>query len=246
MLISLSSQPSTGSSRTANSQPQPPLIPPYNHDGLLELPTPHHDLQPSHTFTLPSHSNAGTPFLQHVSRHPDPNRPTEQPVVTTGPTSISITEPVASGEDLPSGFERKFTSDGRPFYVDHNTRTNHWTLPPSHSSSASAPQAVTSEEDLPPGFELKFNSHGQPYYVDHNTRSTHWTLPPSRSSSAIASHTYSGHRGYLDAPIVLLESKHFHVFLMLEKPNLGVKKRSPMAGADEWGLKKLVEELGVQ
>jgi hypothetical protein len=87
-----------------------------------------------------------------------------------GPTPISITGVGGrSVEDLPSGFERKFNSDGRPFYVDHNTRTTHWTPPPSHSSSASAPQAVTREEDLPPSFELKFNSHGQPYYVDHNT-----------------------------------------------------------------------------
>ena len=32
-------------------------------------------------------------------------------------------------QSLPPGFEIAFTSDGQMYYVDHNTRTTHWTIP---------------------------------------------------------------------------------------------------------------------
>eukprot|EP00752_Nemacystus_decipiens_P013885 g12326.t2 len=32
----------------------------------------------------------------------------------------------AGGNSLPHGWEEKVSSDGRPYYVDHNTRTTHW------------------------------------------------------------------------------------------------------------------------
>lgn len=37
---------------------------------------------------------------------------------------------------LPSGWERRFDQSGRPFYVDHNTRTSHWQRPASQISAS--------------------------------------------------------------------------------------------------------------
>ena len=48
------------------------------------------------------------------------------------------------------------TSNGRTFYVDHNTRTTTWERP----------------ETLPLGWERRRDNKGRTYYVDHNTRTT--------------------------------------------------------------------------
>lgn len=50
---------------------------------------------------------------------------------------------------------------GRPYYVDHNTRTTTWEKP----------------TPLPSGWERRVDPRGRVYYVDHNTRTTTWQRP---------------------------------------------------------------------
>lgn len=32
---------------------------------------------------------------------------------------------------LPPGWQMAYTPDGKPYYIDHNNKSTHWTLPPS-------------------------------------------------------------------------------------------------------------------
>ncbi|ESO12819.1 hypothetical protein HELRODRAFT_62284, partial [Helobdella robusta] len=57
--------------------------------------------------------------------------------------------------------EMRLDPSGRPYYVDHNTKTTSWDRP----------------TPLPPGWEMRLDEHGRPYYVDHNTRTTTWQKP---------------------------------------------------------------------
>ncbi|XP_064610823.1 NEDD4-like E3 ubiquitin-protein ligase WWP1 [Liolophura sinensis] len=66
-----------------------------------------------------------------------------------------------SQEPIPPGWETRFDPQGRPYYVDHNTRTTTWERP----------------QPLPPGWERRIDHRGRVYYVDHNTRTTTWQRP---------------------------------------------------------------------
>ena len=55
---------------------------------------------------------------------------------------------------LPPGWERRFTADGRPYYVDHSSHSTHWQLPGQRSAGASGTPndgMVTMELTVPPG-----------------------------------------------------------------------------------------------
>ncbi|GAB6033339.1 hypothetical protein CHUAL_013106 [Chamberlinius hualienensis] len=64
-------------------------------------------------------------------------------------------------EPLPTGWDKRYDNYGRPYYVDHSTRTTQWERP----------------QPLPTGWERRFDPRGRPYYVDHNTRTTTWQRP---------------------------------------------------------------------
>ncbi|XP_065912418.1 uncharacterized protein [Dysidea avara] len=105
-----------------------------------------------------------------------------------------------STEELPPGWERRYTNDGKLFYIDHNTRSTSWTLPKkqkkkkippppprrtaSMSSSASV-QAQKQDENLPPGWETRLTKDGKLYYVDHNTRNTTWVHPNKQGMAQV-------------------------------------------------------------
>ena len=210
MHISPSSQPSAGggsSTLPTRSRSSQPPITPYNRDGPLAPPTAHHHLQPSHSFSSLPSRNAEIPSLQRIPHHPDPiphpRQPAEQPVASPGPTPTPVTQPVARGEDLPPGWEQRYDPRGRPYYVDHNTRSTTWTRPPSHASSIAPSQATeeiltpnTTNADgtyadvrLPLGWEERRAADGRPYFVDHHTRTTTWNDPRRTSASAAAATT---------------------------------------------------------
>jgi E3 ubiquitin-protein ligase NEDD4 len=210
MHISPSSQPSAGggsSTLPTRSRSSQPPITPYNRDGPLAPPTAHHHLQPSHSFSSLPSRNAEIPSLQRIPHHPDPiphpRQPAEQPVASPGPTPTPVTQPVARGEDLPPGWEQRYDPRGRPYYVDHNTRSTTWTRPPSPASSITPSQATeeiltpnTTNADgtyadvrLPLGWEERRAADGRPYFVDHHTRTTTWNDPRRTSASAAAATT---------------------------------------------------------
>lgn len=68
-----------------------------------------------------------------------------------------------SEEPLPPGWEMRYDTYGRRYYVDHNTKSTSWERP----------------QPLPPGWEMRRDMRGRVYYVDHNTRTTTWQRPNS-------------------------------------------------------------------
>jgi len=58
-----------------------------------------------------------------------------------------------SSRSLPAGWELCWTSEGRKYYIDHNTATTQWECPKDDESPP-----VESEATLPPGWEKKRNS----------------------------------------------------------------------------------------
>ncbi|KAI9454451.1 HECT-domain-containing protein [Lactarius psammicola] len=83
---------------------------------------------------------------------------------------------------LPLGWEERRTPDGRPYFVDHHTRTTTWNDPRRTSASASAATTTALANraalgSLPSGWEMRMTSTRRVYFVDHNTRTTTWDDP---------------------------------------------------------------------
>ncbi|KAF9050719.1 HECT-domain-containing protein [Hymenopellis radicata] len=114
---------------------------------------------------------------------------TASPAPSTTPTAIpagnNATTPGTGS--LPNGWEERFTLEGRPYYVDHNTRTTTWVDPrrqaiirvmgPNGQGSALQPQAISQLGPLPSGWEMRLTSTARVYFVDHNTKTTTWDDP---------------------------------------------------------------------
>ncbi|PPQ89104.1 hypothetical protein CVT25_006476 [Psilocybe cyanescens] len=106
----------------------------------------------------------------------------EQPAAIT--TSTATT---AGSGSLPNGWEERYTPEGRPYYVDHNTRTTTWVDPrrqtiirvmgPGGQGSGLQPQTISQLGPLPSGWEMRLTSTARVYFVDHNTKTTTWDDP---------------------------------------------------------------------
>ena len=93
---------------------------------------------------------------------------------------------------LPAGWEERYTPEGRPYYVDHNTRTTTWVDPrrqtiirvmgPNGQNTTLQPQAISQLGPLPSGWEMRLTSTARVYFVDHNTKTTTWDDPRLPSS----------------------------------------------------------------
>ncbi|XP_058851460.1 E3 ubiquitin-protein ligase NEDD4-like isoform X10 [Acipenser ruthenus] len=81
---------------------------------------------------------------------------------------------------LPPGWEMRIAPNGKPFFIDHNTRATTWEDPrlkyPVHLRS----KASLDPSDLgplPPGWEERVHADGRTFYIDHNTKITQWEDP---------------------------------------------------------------------
>ncbi|KAG3293827.1 hypothetical protein H1C71_036383 [Ictidomys tridecemlineatus] len=81
---------------------------------------------------------------------------------------------------LPPGWEMRIAPNGRPFFIDHNTKTTTWEDPrlkfPVHMRS----KASLNPNDLgplPPGWEERIHLDGRTFYIDHNSKITQWEDP---------------------------------------------------------------------
>ncbi|OBZ85832.1 putative E3 ubiquitin-protein ligase hulA [Choanephora cucurbitarum] len=97
----------------------------------------------------------------------------------------------AGSGPLPPGWEMRTNPDGRPYFVDHNTRTTTWvdprrqqyinTIGPGSNLQVQV-QPVSQLGALPSGWEMRLTSTGRVYFVDHNTKTTTWDDPRLPSS----------------------------------------------------------------
>ncbi|KAJ8045159.1 Protein salvador-like 1 [Holothuria leucospilota] len=110
--------------------------------------------------------------------HVEKERDTRQPVSPSSPPIMVQLSGVHSPNErphrldtgspselpLPVGWTVDWTIRGRKYYIDHNTKTTHWSHP-------------LEKEGLPPGWEkIESQEHGV-YYVDHNTKRAQYGHP---------------------------------------------------------------------
>ncbi|KAF2740699.1 HECT-domain-containing protein [Polyplosphaeria fusca] len=131
-------------------------------------------------------TGANSPTLSE--RQPSPPGPTSASVsmMATGATTAGTGE-------LPSGWEQRHTPEGRPYFVDHNTRTTTWVDPrrqqyirmyggQNSNNSTIQQQPVSQLGPLPSGWEMRLTNTARVYFVDHNTKTTTWDDPRLPSS----------------------------------------------------------------
>ena len=146
------------------------------------------------------HNSRTTTWQRPLQSGAVPNpRPTSQgsaPRITSAsssaspaPTPSAVISPTAqSGAyadiPLPLGWEERRTAEGRPYFVDHHTRTTTWAdprrvnqQPPAAAAAAARPAVNSHLGSLPSGWEMRLTSTGRVYFVDHNTRTTSWDDP---------------------------------------------------------------------
>lgn len=81
--------------------------------------------------------------------------------------SVPETDPLGP---LPAGWEKRQESNGRVYFVNHNTRATQWEDPRTQV-------VLGSDTPLPSGWEMRYTNEGIPYFVDHNTRTTTFSDP---------------------------------------------------------------------
>ncbi|KAI6030892.1 hypothetical protein F5J12DRAFT_955124 [Pisolithus orientalis] len=128
------------------------------------------------------------------------------PSSSVGVLQSSMPPPFTSQDplttSLPSGWEKRYTREGQPYFADHNRKVTTWSEPvalPSgwekrytaadrpyfvdHVNKKTTwvdPRAATVMfENLPPGWEVRLTPLGQRYFVNHNSRITAWEDPRS-------------------------------------------------------------------
>ncbi|KAI8818834.1 uncharacterized protein EV422DRAFT_569490 [Fimicolochytrium jonesii] len=123
------------------------------------------------------------------------------PTPATAASSAAAPPTTANYGALPNGWEQRFTPEGRPYFVDHNTRTTTWLDPRrlQQNRGGSAGQQLTSGQaanqlaiaqqqalaalgPLPSGWEMRMTNTGRIYFVDHNAKITTWDDPRLPSS----------------------------------------------------------------
>ncbi|XP_022068697.2 E3 ubiquitin-protein ligase NEDD4-like isoform X1 [Acanthochromis polyacanthus] len=128
--------------------------------------------------------------VRRSSTPPQPTAPPTQPATPTPPEEPpqSTPSPETSYESgfLPSGWEVRSAPNGRPFFIDHITKTTTWEDPrlkiPVHMRRR--PSLDPSDlGPLPPGWEERIHSDGRIFYIDHNTKTTQWDDPRLQNSA---------------------------------------------------------------
>ncbi|XP_042660028.1 E3 ubiquitin-protein ligase NEDD4 isoform X2 [Tyto alba] len=140
-------------------------------------------------------------YIDHNSRTTTWIKPVVQTAMETGQfsaaQSISIgRQPQATSSDssqqssqqqpemeqgfLPKGWEVRHAPNGRPFFIDHNTKTTTWEDP--RLKISAHPRRKTSLDPidlgpLPPGWEERTHTDGRIFFINHNTKRTQWEDP---------------------------------------------------------------------
>ncbi|XP_072321737.1 E3 ubiquitin-protein ligase NEDD4-like isoform X2 [Eucyclogobius newberryi] len=149
-------------------------------------------------------------FVNHLSRTTTWTRPVVQrapealslqrgaglpqsPTVSQVPASVEETPQQAQGSEptpelgsLPTGWEVRSAPNGKPFFIDHITKTTTWEDPRLRVPVQMRRRPSLDPSDLsalPPGWEERVHSDGRIFYIDHNTRITQWEDPRLQNSA---------------------------------------------------------------
>lgn len=136
--------------------------------------------------TLPTGSSDNSSVTVQTgsgSQTPAVNSSAAAAFAATGATTSGLGE-------LPSGWEQRFTPEGRAYFVDHNTRTTTWVDPRRQqyirtygpTNTTIQQQPVSQLGPLPSGWEMRLTNTARVYFVDHNTKTTTWDDPRLPSS----------------------------------------------------------------
>ena len=134
-------------------------------------------------------TGANSPTLSERAHHsPSPGASAAH----TNAVSMMATGATTAGTgELPSGWEQRHTPEGRPYFVDHNTRTTTWVDPRrqqyirmygNNNANGIQQQPVSQLGPLPSGWEMRLTNTARVYFVDHNTKTTTWDDPRLPSS----------------------------------------------------------------
>jgi len=143
-----------------------------------------------------AHNNRMLPEDRAGANSPIPSAPINQQAASAqneanaGQVSMMATGATTAGTgELPPGWEQRHTPEGRPYFVDHNTRTTTWVDPRRQQYIRVYGQATTVQTQpvsqlgpLPSGWEMRLTNTARVYFVDHNTKTTTWDDPRLPSS----------------------------------------------------------------
>jgi len=143
---------------------------------------------------LPEDRNgANSPTLP--DRQNSPTQPPPSAAANSAAAQAIATGATTAGTgELPAGWEQRHTPEGRPYFVDHNTRTTTWVDPrrqqyirmyganAAGNNTTIQQQPVSQLGPLPSGWEMRLTNTARVYFVDHNTKTTTWDDPRLPSS----------------------------------------------------------------
>lgn len=135
--------------------------------------------------TLPEDRTGANSPNMHQQQPAAPNSSNAATMMATGATTAGTGE-------LPPLWEQRHTPEGRPYFVDHNTRTTTWVDPRrqqyirmyggQNANNTIQQQPVSQLGPLPSGWEMRLTNTARVYFVDHNTKTTTWDDPRLPSS----------------------------------------------------------------
>uniref|UniRef100_A0A8C4FDU3 E3 ubiquitin-protein ligase NEDD4 n=1 Tax=Catagonus wagneri TaxID=51154 RepID=A0A8C4FDU3_9CETA len=100
----------------------------------------------------------------------------------TSDAAQQVTQPSEMEQGfLPKGWEVRHAPNGRPFFIDHNTKTTTWEDPrlkiPAHLRGKTSLDPSSDLGPLPPGWEERTHTDGRIFYINHNIKKTQWEDP---------------------------------------------------------------------
>lgn len=140
-------------------------------------------------------TGASSPNLQEAQHSTTPPSGANNASNSANAASMMATGATTAGTgELPAGWEQRTTPEGRPYFVDHNTRTTTWVDPrrqqyirmygqtATGGNTTFQQQPVSQLGPLPSGWEMRLTNTARVYFVDHNTKTTTWDDPRLPSS----------------------------------------------------------------
>jgi len=155
-------------------------------------------------------------YTQHTRpRAVNPNWAKQSPAGAAWPgpdhqQRFTTPPPADENHPLPLGWSVGFTMRGRKYFIDHNTKTTHWSHP-------------LEKEGLPAGWEKIDSAEFGSYYVNHITKQAQYEHPSALQYSMRSTPEYSDNHNnelHYHPPIQHQSNLHSHHVLVPANPYL--------------------------